>query len=745
MFKFTKGVRKKTTMGFLIMAGFILSGISVFASVMTMRNADTQKESDWSGETLFSDSLANEMMQITENENFILYCNPTTLAIQIKDKSTGVVHSSIAEDGDEVDGMNDSWRGMMQSGITLELLDSRGKIKTWPLSTKDASVELQKQKNGFRAKVTWPEGIGVTLEVVLTQDGIRVLLPEEGTWEEEDCKYTLQSIYVYPFLDANRGHGQNGYMFVPDGCGALIRTSAESLSSEPYEKRIYGEDIGVGGFTSRVETGMITEPENIHIPVYGMIQNVDQSGVAAIIESGDEYANIVAYASGVTTDFNFITAKFLVRQTYQMKINQSGASISANQEERNHFDIAVSYHFLSGEDANYVGIAECYRNYLLEQDVLEQVKGENKDIPLKLEFVVSEQKKSLVGTSTVSMTSVEEVDEILTDLISEGITNIDVVLRGVSKEGATAVSPTVFNFESTTGSKNEWKALAEKYKEKGIDIAFYCDFTRGYDGADGYSNGDRAQGIDKILLQTYDNGLFSYLSPTFTRQSLMEYAELVQDISVTNLAVDCFGTELYSNYNKNAKTTRTEAKKIFESINTGDVKLSLYSPNAYLWKLSNAMYDVPTDSGGYYIFTDTVPFLQIVLKGYKTMFGTGFNFHANTDTDMLKTMEYGVYPSYYLTQAETIDMLETASGWLYTSEYRMWKDSIISEYTSMNEVLKEVYGQSIIAREVLEDGVVKVTYSNGMDIIINYMDVAYETSAIEVEANSYLLIKDGVK
>ena len=90
----------------------------------------------------------------------------------------------------------------------------------------------------------------------------------------------------------------------------------------------------------------------------------------------------------------------------------------------------------------------------------------HQEIPLKLEFIVSEQKEALIGTSTVPMTTAKEVDEILTDLMAEGITNLEVVLRGVSKEGATAVSPTVFDFAKETGKKKEWKNLIEKYKEK---------------------------------------------------------------------------------------------------------------------------------------------------------------------------------------------------------------------------------------------------------------------------------------
>ena len=742
MFNLAKNSIKRIVVCLVVLFSLVLTGVSAWAMVIVMDNKDTQIEEDWTGGTPFSENLANEMKQVAENDNFILYYNPASLAVQVVEKATGYVHSSIVEEGEEVEGMNSIWRGMMQSGVTLELLDAKGNAKTWPLTTKDASVEVKEKDNGFTAHVVWPEGVSVTVKVELTENGIDVSVPESGITEKENGKYTLLSVYVFPFMDANRGHGQNGYLFVPDGSGALIRTSVETISTEAYIKQIYGSDLGLGNFNSKHDQGMLLDAENIYVPVYGVIQNVNESGVAVIIEDGDEYAEIMAYASGITTDFNFITAKFLVRQNYQMQVSQSGSTVAMIQEERNHFDIKVSYNFLSGDDADYVGIAECYRNHLIETGALKLQKADSNNIPLKLEFIVSEQKEGLLGQTTVAMTSAEELDAILTDLMAEGIKNIQVVLRGVSKNGATGAAPTLFNFEKETGSKKEWAALIEKYKQHGVDIALYCDFTRGYDGQKGFANQDRAQSISKVLLQTYDNGRFTYLSPAFTVKALAEFAKDASTIGVDNLAVDAIGKNLYSNWNSRGPLTRAEAKDVLESVDVGTTHLSIYTPNAYMFSVTDAVYDVPTSSSGYYIFTDTVPFLQIVLKGCVDIYGSGFNFHANADVDMLRCIEYGLYPSYYLTKENTIEMIDTASNWLYTSEYDQWKSSILSEYATMNSVMAGVEGATITERTVLAEGVVMVEYSNGNSIIVNYNDTAYTDGDVKVKANGCLLIED---
>lgn len=87
-------------------------------------------------------------------------------------------------------------------------------------------------------------------------------------------------------------------------------------------------------------------------------------------------------------------------------------------------------------------------------------------------------------------------------------------------------------------------------------------------------------------------------------------------------------------------------------------------------------------------------------------------------------------------------MLDTPSGWLYTSEYDLWRETIIEEYASMNGALQAVKDAYIVDREVLATDVIKVTYSNGVSIIVNYNDAAYTDGTIQVVAKGYLLIKD---
>ena len=65
-----------------------------------------------------------------------------------------------------------------------------------------------------------------------------------------------------------------------------------------------------------------------------------------------------------------MTAKFVYRQIYKQAVDQNGTVMLTNQEKYNKTGIRTRYHFLSGKQADYVGIANFYRNYLIENEAL---------------------------------------------------------------------------------------------------------------------------------------------------------------------------------------------------------------------------------------------------------------------------------------------------------------------------------------------------------------------------------------
>ncbi len=689
-----------------------------------------------------------EFVKAAENESLALYYNPATLAIQVENKATGFVYSSMGQTPPGEGEMNNTWQGMMDSGVSIDIRQSNGSTKTWAISNQEVQLSTRTMENGFESDIAFPEGISLTLRVELTEQGLTVSVPEDSV-RESGGDTTLQAIYLYPFLGATHGTENQGYLFVPDGSGALIHTSRQTLSTEPYEKQIYGSDISMGTFKGRTEASFLKEAERIYVPVFGSVMDEEKDGVAVIVHEGAEYCRIVAYASGIRTPYNFIMPKFLIRETYQMKVSQSGSSMTANQPRPNRYDIELRYSFLSGEEADYVGIAKVYQQYLRKEGVLTGTEETGDGVPMKLEFLLSEQREELLWSATVPMTTEKQAETVVQELYDQGIRNLDVVLRGYGKNGATGAAPTKLSFAGKVGSKGDWKDFLRKFGALGLDVSLYADFSRGYEGIGGYGNAQRAQAIDQTLLQTYDYAPFTWLSPTFAVKELEKFAKEAAGLDFAGVAADVFGSSLYANWNKKDPLTRKEARELYQGADTGEMKLSLYAPSAFLFGRADAIYDMPASSSDYYIFTETVPFLQIVLKGYLPYYSGAWNFQADVGQELLRCVDYGMYPNWYVTWEDPIELINTPSSWLYSSQYEVWKDSILSRYQRLNEALEGVVGCQILDRTVLAKDVVRVDYSNGTSIYVNYGTAAWEGSgsgqgeSVSVDGESFLVMKGG--
>ena len=73
----------------------------------------------------------------------------------------------------------------------------------------------------------------------------------------------------------------------------------------------------------------------------------------------------------------------------------------------------------------------------------------------------------------------------------------------------------------------------------------------------------------------------------------------------------------------------------------------------------------------------------------------------------------------------------------YATTYSNWKDDAVSIYSEVNEALKHVSGQTITAHEILDNGVKKVTYSNGITYYINTTNEDLTADGVKVPARSY--------
>lgn len=681
--------------------------------------------------------------KIAENDLVEMYLKEENLSLIIRNKANGSIMESTVSDPD--DSLNTTWRSFIQSGVGFLILNGLNEERSDLLSA-DADIKVTANADGFTADVNLKKyEISFRMAVALEGEGFTVEIPSESI-KEEQKDVTIGSIYVYPFLGYTYASERDGYMLVPDGNGALIYLDdKDGRFSSPLTLKVWGDNAGVDEsyvlslFWDEYQT--VNDSELVMAPVYGMVHTDTQMSMLAIIEEGAVDASIIAYPNGAVTNYNWITPRFTMRRIYKQLTSQKGdSSVQLQEKKRSDYDIRIRYLFNSGEKADYAGMANQYREYLLEQDGMQ---SEDTDFRVRLDFLGSDRENGMIGKKTVTMTTTDDIREMYEDLESEQVTDILSVYRGWQKGGIWSVPITSYKADRSIGGTRDLTRLVEESTEKGIRFYLYQDALR--------ANPDTVNTVFNVIKKldesvykenTYKEiyEYFNFQTPSKAVERLNSAVKSYEKSDVTNLALTGISDHLFS-YNYSGKQySRVDTLNAFkENISTIDEKmnLALESPLSCYWANTESILDMPVNSSNY-IFTDEeVPFLSMALKGVIPMYGAYTNFEADSSRFFLELVETGIYPSFYLTKEDPVDLLYTNSSDLYTSRYEVYRPEIIRYYQELKAINDQVKGAYIIDRVRHDSNVAEVTYSNGVKIYVNYSQKAVTVNGVSIEGMSY--------
>lgn len=675
---------------------------------------------------------------VAENDAFRLYVDKATLAFKLLDKRSGYVWHSGVDETVQGDRLNKPWRAFAQSGISIQYLDERAIGKRISITNATHALEIAPISQGVSARVTFQDfGIAIGVNLQLEAEGVRVEVPFDSI-REDDPKFRLGMLYLYPFLGATRGSSIPGYMFLPDGTGTLVRFADSTKAQNMFYGRYYGPDLGI--ISSLPYDPRVNRPYPISYPVFGMVHGEGQNAFLCVVEEGAAYAEVQAHPAGIITNFNFVHNAFIYNQSYFQATNRSGAGVTMVQRHTNAFDLVMHYRFLAGQEADYAGMARSYRQFLIERGHLRKTPVTNPNIGIRLEFLGGDKERVLLWHRFVPMTTIAQMAQILAAL---DIPNPQVIYYGWQPLGASHMPPTSLKLERRLGSLDDLIALADKVAAEGGAFSLYLDPQAALEGEPGYSpRNDLAMSITSQRLEGYNR----YANFCFNLDALRRrFSALARDVGLrpaVGLALDGIGFTLYSDFREKRPFNREQAAQAYVALLAEPrLPLGFYRPNDYLWGIARAYYDMPLGDNGYVYSSEPVPFLPIVLAGYVPYYGEALNFSPNLQEDLLRHADFGIYPSYFLTHEPTANMLNTPSQWIYTSSYAQWGEQIRQTYRSLNALLAPVQGQEITARQKLADGVFATRYANGKQIVVNYTDRPFAYAGHSIGAKSAVLLE----
>ncbi len=683
--------------------------------------------------------------KIAQNQEFNLYMCEDDLSLIVEDKESGATMSSAItyDDGKN----NNTWLGAMKSAVVLTFINGNDDSKQADLVNDEVRKTITSTANGFRAELLWNKySFGLTLEVELTDEGLTAYIADESIVENSD-NYRIGTIAIYPFMGNSYLDEKEGYLLVPDGNGALIYLDdKEGRFSVGYSEMIYGKDIGFedSSVTSLLwdRYEMVTDAEKIIAPVYGIAHTDDGIAYLAIVEEGDERATIEAHPNGVSVDYNRAYAKFIERKLYTQPTsnNSTSGSLHLAESDRSHSDLRIRFLFLSGDKANYAGMANAYREYLLQNGLLEIQED---DYQTRVDFLGTEREKWVIGTSTVVMTTTDDIRDIYDDLASAGVTDIFSVYKGWQKGGLYDIPITSYKADPGIGGTSSLTALIKDAESRGISFYLYNNAL--------WINPDEQNASFNVVKQinkrrysfdTYKDvyETMMYLTPARSKTVLNRFINSYTAKGIDHLCVAGISDTVFSYSYSGVNYSRYECSEDYRAL-VGEVNeragLVLEHPFAYLWKDTEAFLDMPMYTSSYIVEDESVPFLSIVLKGVMPVYSEYINFEANKNEFFLKLVETGTYPSFYITRESSSNLINTNSCDIYSSEYDVYRDMIISYTEELKAFNEEVAGARILRHEIMDSGVTVVGYDNGKTVYLNYTDTQQTVNGVTIEAMSY--------
>ncbi len=707
--------------------------------------------------------------KIAENAKFAMYFNSTNADILIQDKASGYIWSTIPPNYE-----NEQAAMKMRSMGHIEIVVAEGENRNdsthncYVRSIAKGTWKYNLIKDGIRIDYEY-EGkfIKLSVEFTLTDYGLLLRIPHDSI-EDSDELFRLCEIRTLPFFGAAWRDSEDGYLFIPDGSGALIDFKSNFSSTDFAVERkyhIYGQDKN---------SPSLNKPliyETMRLPVFGIKKS--ETGVFGIIESGDAAAWLnMGVGSDKRGGYYRVYPGFTFRDKQELVLFK-GAILTSETDtysERNvnlvaksHLttDIKVRYYLLKGEEAQYENMAAIYRKYLIEQNLLR--KNDINGVSFNLSLLGGLRiKKSILGIPMMvvrPMTTFEQAIDILSEMKEKGIDNINLRLLGYNKGGYRSYITKSINPEKKLGGKNGLKNLLAFANENGIKTFLGGELLEIYLRGKGFNaSKDAARTLSNAIVFQFNWSVYQekttlgkpwiLTSPRKVKSFVESFVSSAKRFGFTSVALDSIGDLLYSDQRRNNTLFIDKAIEVWrdtlKSTQEQTENLMVTGGNAYTFPYVTNIVNVPLEDSRLTLTTRTVPFYQMVIHGYIEYSGEPSNLRYNPKEQFLRMIEYGAVPHFFLMHAKSSELKRSDFNKYYSLCYFDWAEDALEEYKTVKEAYKDIYDKVMVKHEELAKGVYKTTYENGVSIIVNYNDTYYSKGGVTVKPKSFTVAKGGI-
>ncbi|MDR0376021.1 MAG: DUF5696 domain-containing protein [Treponema sp.] len=567
--------------------------------------------------------------------------------------------------------------------------------------------------------------------------------------------FPITQLSVLPYFGAG-GVQDEGYLFVPDGSGALINFNNGKEGQLAYNNYVYGWDAGM------FREAIIHDNKG-PFPDFGVQKN--GAALLCVIEEGASYASVRADVSGRSSSYNNVYGQYAVMHGASLDISaKSDKAVYMYQARLPAGERIVQRYMVCAEDT-YVGMAKEFRNYLLAKE-----KGLNGKIdagvPIAVEIVGAvdkiQHRFGIPFDLPLKLTSSEEAEKMMEDFAAFGWKNAHVKLIGWFNGGVEHSVPSNVRLISELGGEKAFQSLVFAARDRGFKLYAESDFLHIRDNSlfDTFSlYTDAARHVTRKRIESYPYsfvwfgerknwGKISYMAtPLYMKELIQDFDEKTGKLGVVNIAFRTIGAKLGGDYYEKRFVSR-EASMNMQKETLAELKqkgrgVLVNTGFLYAAPYADFITDLPLVDQASGIIDASVPFYQIVLHGLVPFAGRAINLAEDYRFNLLKSIESGSGLYFSFMTEDSAILQETKFRQFYANEYGKWVGDADAIYQRFARDFEGLFNQKIDNHKILAPNITLTVYENGTEVLVNASKTSCNYEGKNVAPYDYAVIKQG--
>jgi hypothetical protein len=668
-----------------------------------------------------------------------LWVDEANGCIALRSLRDGILWTSSPAGWDRDESAAGAVRMALGSTLSIRYADDLGKMQvsnSYPSVVMNERLTVEDIEGGVRLNhYFYREGLSIPLDLRLGPDWLEASVPIAEVRKDKIPpgssiqSFDLNTLTILPYFGATSS--SQGLMLVPDGSGAIIRFS-NGRSQASFSEPVYGRDPSVyAAFRKQVT-------ETLALPVFGMDRGA-QGGFLAVIGPGESRAYVNAETGGQKSSFNACSATFIYKDSDSVGINDrfnQRRDIRVLEDDPSAAGrFAVTYFILPRGASGYPQMAERYRRYLTEKGLLQQSPSADRNALYLDLFGCARKIKPVIGIPMPVIqdyTRYSDALGILTELSAAGVDDMVVRYQGWMRGGAKSALPLKARPERVLGGEGGWRNLLKGAAGMGAKVYPEADLLSMYRANPGQIRllmASRTVLKAPLTLREYRMSTFTkdderpswmLLRPALLPGVLRGYLDSLGRWETAGAALSSLGNLIYSDFGSIDRAGAQSGRVDLLGQAASGRGLLFAAPLAYALGVAEQVMELPAYSSRYDIEDAAVPFYQMVIRGSLPYAMSPGNVHPDASEWKLKLLETGSQPAWLLVYRNADELVGTDFDYLYSVDYRLWRDDILATWRELGPILERLRGQALTDHRLITPDLRVSTYANGVSIAVNY-------------------------